>query len=164
MVPLHVKPVGVILLPVPAVPAHILNAVLRFPAEFFIGLSRIRIAGVNISGTPALDDVRNFKSVCSFKGLHHVQHRVTNTGAQVKDLDAAVFLNGLQCLDMTLCQINHMDIVADAGSVRCVIVVSEYVQLLQLSNGNLRDIRHQVVRNTVRIFTDQAGSMRTDWI
>ena len=34
-------------------------------------------------------------------------------------------------------QVHHMDVVADAGPVRGVVVISEHTQLLQLSDSNL---------------------------
>ena len=44
------------------------------------------------------------------------------------------------------------------------IVVSEYTEFLSLADSHLRDIRHEVVWNTVGIFTDAAGLMCADGI
>ena len=65
---------------------------------------------------------------------------------------------------MTLCKINHVDIVTDTGSVRSIIVVAIYVKLLQLADSNLCDVRHQVIRNAVRVLAHRSGLMRTDRI
>ena len=65
---------------------------------------------------------------------------------------------------MTLCQVYYMDIISYTGSVRSIIIISEYIQMIQFSNGNLCDIRYQVVWNTLRIFTDQSAFMSADWV
>ena len=41
---------------------------------------------------------------------------------------------------MAVRQIHHMDIVADAGSVRRIIIVSEYAYLFQLAYRHLGNI------------------------
>ena len=38
---------------------------------------------------------------------------------------------------MAFRKIHHMDIVADTRSVRCIVIVSEYAHLFQLSDGNV---------------------------
>ena len=63
---------------------------------------------------------------------------------------------------MTDCQIHYMDIISDTCSVRCIIVISKYTKAFQLANSNLCDIRHQVIRNTIRIFTDLTALVCTD--
>ena len=65
---------------------------------------------------------------------------------------------------MASCKINNVDVVTDTSSIRCVIVISEDVDALKLSNCNLSNIWKQVVRNTLWILTDQAALMSTDWI
>ena len=65
---------------------------------------------------------------------------------------------------MASCKINNVDVVTDTSSVWCIVVISEYVDALKLSNCNLSNIWKQVVRNTLWILTDQAALMSTDWI
>ena len=60
---------------------------------------------------------------------------------------------------MSFCQIHHMDIVADTGSVRRIVIVAEYTDLLQLADCYLCDIRGQVIRDTCRILTDHTALM-----
>ena len=54
---------------------------------------------------------------------------------------------------MSFRQVDYMNIIAHAGAVRCVIVIAEDMKFLELSDRDLRNIRHQVVRDTVRILT-----------
>ena len=56
--------------------------------------------------------------------------------------------------DMAMAELGMDDAAFDA--------VAENTELCQLSNRHLCDVRHQIVRNTVGIFTDQAALMRTD--
>ncbi len=58
-------------------------------------------------------------------------------------------------------EIDHMNVVAYPGTVARRIVATEYAQLLANAGGNLRDIRHQVVRNALRVFADQAARVST---
>jgi hypothetical protein len=44
------------------------------------------------------------------------------------------------------------------------IVVAENLQHLQFSNGHLRDVRHEIVRLTVGVFTDATTDVSADWI
>ena len=61
-------------------------------------------------------------------------------------------------------QIYHMDIISDTGAVRCIIVISENTQFRQLSNRHLHDIRHEIVRNSVRTLPEQAALVSPDGI
>ena len=49
-----------------------------------------------------------------------------------------------------------MNVVADTGSIDRVIIISENVQNGTSTDGNLWNERHQIVRDSSRIFTDQA--------
>ena len=63
---------------------------------------------------------------------------------------------------MAFCKVYDMDIISDTCSVRCVIVISEYAEFFQFANCYLCNVWHQVVRDTVRIFTDQTTLMSTN--
>lgn len=70
----------------------------------------------------------------------------------------------LHSLDMSLCQVNHMDVVTHAGAVRGIIIITEYVEIFKLSNSHLCNIRNQVVGDSLGIFSNQAAFMGTDGI
>ncbi len=55
-----------------------------------------------------------------------------------------------------------MNIVAHTGSVRRVIIIAPNIQVFAFSDRNLRNIRHQVVWNAVRILAHCAALMRAD--
>ena len=61
-------------------------------------------------------------------------------------------------------QIDHMDIIAHAGAVGGVVIAAEHAQARQQPRRHLRHIRHQVVRNAVRILADQPALMRADGV
>ena len=61
-------------------------------------------------------------------------------------------------------QIYYMDVISHTGSVRSIIVVSEYAETFQLADCNLCNVRNQVVRNPFRIFSDQTGFVCADRI
>ena len=82
--------------------------------------------------------------------------------SQVEDIDAVQLLHALDCLDMALRQVDDMDIVADSRSVGSIIVVAEYVDLLQLAGSHLGHVREQVVGNSLGIFSDHAALVRSD--
>ena len=65
---------------------------------------------------------------------------------------------------MALCQVHHVDIVADAGSVGSVIVVSEDMDDGKLADGYLGNIGQQVVGDALGIFADQAALVSADGV
>ena len=65
---------------------------------------------------------------------------------------------------MSLGQINHIDIVADASAVRCVVVIAKHLQLLTNTDGGLGNKGNQVHGNTIGQFANQGRRMRTDGI
>ena len=63
---------------------------------------------------------------------------------------------------MTLRQIDNMNVVAHTGAVRRGIVVAEHVQMVALADGGLRNIRHKIIGNAVRMLADFSAFVRTD--
>lgn len=61
----------------------------------------------------------------------------------------------LQGSDMALSQISHMDEVSDSGTVRRWIVIAKDIQMWQVSTGHSLDVRHQVVGDTLGVFTNE---------
>ena len=53
---------------------------------------------------------------------------------------------------MAVGEIHHVDVVAYAGAIFSRVVIAKYGKRLAAANGYLRDVRHQVVWNTLRIF------------
>ncbi|MNR64736.1 hypothetical protein D3C85_1874800 [compost metagenome] len=55
--------------------------------------------------------------------------------------------------DVTIGQVHHVDIIAHASPIFGRIVVAKNRQRVTTSYRHLSDVRHQVIRDTLRIFT-----------
>ena len=105
-----------------------------------------------------------YSAVDTLKRIDDFCDAVRSAGAEIEDLNALHPENVIRSTDMSSCEIDHMDIIAQTGAVRCRIVIAEDRELLPFSDCNLRDIRHPIVRNALRLLTDHTGGMRTDRI
>ena len=103
-------------------------------------------------------------TACFFKCVNHIQYAVAMSCSQVVYTNFRFFFQFLQCFYMTYCQVYYMDVITYAGSIRSIIVITEYSQAFQFADGNLCNIRKQVVRDSFRIFTDHAALMCSDWV
>ena len=65
---------------------------------------------------------------------------------------------------MTRCQVAHVDVVAHAGAVGGGVVVAKDLNGLELTDGDLGDVGHQVVGDALGVLADQARRMGTDGI
>ena len=61
-------------------------------------------------------------------------------------------------------QVDHVDVVAHAGAVMRGVVVAEDVQLLQLADGDLGDVGHEVVGDVVGVLADEAALVGADGV
>ena len=52
-----------------------------------------------------------------------------------------------------------MDVIADAGPIRRVVIPTKHRQALPAPHAHLRDERHQVVGNPLRVFANPARGM-----
>lgn len=57
------KTIGILVLPVPTIPAHFLNAALCTPAQLLPRLGGIRVAGGDVAGTAGCDGIGYFDAV-----------------------------------------------------------------------------------------------------
>ena len=71
--------IGVILLPVPAVADHFVDAEFGFPAEFGFGFGGVAKAGGDVTGTTGFDAVGHIDTVHADEGVDHVEDAVTVT-------------------------------------------------------------------------------------
>ena len=65
---------------------------------------------------------------------------------------------------MSLSQVNYIDIVADAGSIRSIIIVTEDGEFLANTHSSLSYVRNQVVWHTIWQLTNLCRWMSTDWV
>lgn len=110
--------IGVVLLPVPAVGAHLLDAVLGHPAQLVLSLGGVGVALGDITGAAGIDDVGDLLAAGLGEGMDDVQHAVALAGAQIADEETAA---GLQLADgahMAPGQIHNVDVVTHTGAVR----------------------------------------------
>ena len=98
------KPIRIPLLPVPAIPDHLIDSILRTPAKLTLSLLFL----------PCSQVIRN---------------------------QATVVLDRLKSVHVASGEVHNVDVVPDAGAIRCVIVVPENMQLLQLSRCTLGNTR-----------------------
>lgn len=70
-------------------------------------------------------------------------------GAQVKDLDAGLAVHPVEGGHVTRCQVTHVDVVAHTGAVGGGVIVAKDLNGLELTDGDLGDVRHQVVGDTL---------------
>ena len=84
------------------------------------------------------------------------------TGSDVEHVESRLLVEPVQRREMSLREVDDVDVIAHAGAVVCRVVVAEDRQALELADSDLRDVRHEVVRNAAGIFTNFAGLMRAD--
>src|SRR5438445_5369865 len=121
--------VGVLQLPTPMVHAHLLQGPRRRPAQRILCKGRIGIADGDITG-PALPDFIGDRSPARrFKRAHDVQNATAVARSEI-DRDQTGLPELAQGTQMPGCEIDHMNEVADSGTIWRVIVVSPDLQLL----------------------------------
>ena len=94
--------------------------------------------------------------------MDDIQYRVAMTGTQIADEYTILLRETLDGLYMTTGEIHDMDIITDTRAIRCIIIVTEDINLRKLTDRHLCHVRKQVVRDALRILTDQTGLVRTD--
>src|SRR5882762_6348336 len=144
-------------LPSPCIAAHVVEAVLRLPAKRLFGERWVRIALGHIPRTTgdALD--RNRPSARALECTHRLQHRNSAPGAQVHCDPPPLPPHGFHRREMATREIDHMNVVTYPGTVARRIVTAEYAYFVANARGNLSDVGHEIVRNPLRIFTDQSA-------
>ena len=96
--------------------------------------------------------------------MDDIQHTVAVAGAQIADEEAALGLQLPDSADMAAGQVHDVDVVAHAGAVGGGVVVAEDVDFFQLADGDLGDVRHQVIGDAVGVLADEAGLVGTDGV
>ena len=60
---------------------------------------------------------------------------------------------------MPLSQIHHVNIVTNSGAIGRRVIISPNVEARTLAHRDLRNERHKIIGDTLRIFADEAGGM-----
>ena len=144
--------------------AHILDAVLSFPAQLALGLGGVGPALGDVAGAARVDDVGQLAPAGFAEGVDDVQHAVSVAGAQVADEQTGLLLQLFDGRHMAAGQVNDVDVVAHAGTVGRGVVVAKDVDFFQLADSHLGDVGHEVVGDAVGVLANEAGGMRTDGV
>ena len=152
----------VVLLPVPRVAAHFFDAIFGLPTEFVESFLRIAVASGDIACTARLDAVRNFYVVHFFEGFDDIENGVAMAGSEVVNSEAALAFDGLEGGDMACGEVANVDVVANASTVWGIVIVAKNAEFLADADCGLRDVGHEVVRNTVRVFANASARMSSN--
>src|SRR5690606_33786302 len=90
-----------------------------------------------------------------------LKYAVASAGTEIIRNQSWLFLQLLDCLDMSYGQVYHMNIISYPGSVRCIIIIPKHIDFLQLAQCHLCYIRHKIVGNSIRILPDFSAFMGT---
>src|SRR5699024_8175572 len=133
-----------------------------YPVKLVLCLCRVTVACRDITWAARFDLIRDLFSACLAECLDHIEYGISVSCSQVVDRYSRLLFQFLNCADMADRKVYYMDVVADTCSIRCVIVVAEYSKALKFSDRNLCDIRDQVVRDSLRILSDETALMCSD--
>ena len=108
----------IILLETIRVAAHVLEVLFCFPAEESPGFGRIGIVFRDVAGTAGSNDIRNSDVIDAGIGIDQIQDGIAVAGTKIDDFRAGMGSGIITGLHMALGQVNHMDIIPDAGAIR----------------------------------------------
>ena len=138
-------PLGIILLEPVRVAAHILEVLFGFPAEKLPGFGRISIVFGDVAGTARSNDIGNGDIIHAGIGIDQFQDRITMAGTKIDDLRAGMGSGIITGLHVALGQVDNMDIIPDAGTIRRGIIIAENGELFQLADSNFGDEGNKVI-------------------
>ena len=156
--------VWIVLLPIPAIPTHFFNTILSLPSKFLIRLRWVTITSSNVTRSTWFDYIWNFNVVHFFKSLHNIKNRISMARSNIINGKTAVFLNCAKRSNMCTRKIHNMDKVANSGSIMSRIVVPKDPQFLTETHRCLGNVWHQIIRDSLGIFTNFSTLMRTNGI
>lgn len=116
---------GVVLGPAPEVLAGLLEGTLGFPTKLLVGASRVGGEVENVTGAAGGNLIRKVTANGSGEGANHLVDGAALAGTQVPGADAGVVgTQVVEGLEVTIGEIENMDVVTDSGSVVGGIVLS----------------------------------------
>lgn len=75
-----------------------------------------------------------------------------------------VLVEVVQGSDVSLCEIENVDVVTDASAVWRIVVITEDEELLSLARGDLCEQGKEVEGNTLGVFAHEAGGVGTSGV
>lgn len=157
----------VVALPSPEVLSHVVQVFGCLESEFLLGQSRVSGQVRNVTGPPADDRVGELVSGNLFHSIDHVEYGHTDTLSEVVGAVLALGLclalgkdvvpvEGLNSVEVASGEVLNVDVVANAGSVRGGVVVTEDLEatLAVLADGHLSEEGEKVSGLATRVLTD----------
>ena len=83
------------------------------------------------------------------------------SGTEVINSQTAFAIDGFEGSYMSGCKVAYVDIIAHACTIVGVVIIAENAQLLADTYCGLRDIRHEVIGDTIGVLAHRSGWMRT---
>ena len=80
---------------------------------------------------------------------------------EVVDCQTTFAIDSLEGCYVAGCQVAYVDIIAHTSTIVRVVIVAENAQLLADTYCGLRDIRHEVIGDTIGVLAHRSGWMRT---
>mmetsp|Transcript_18949 Transcript_18949/g.56197 ORF Transcript_18949/g.56197 Transcript_18949/m.56197 type:complete len:275 (-) Transcript_18949:557-1381(-) len=150
--------------PPPRVGAHLLEAELRLPPHLLLRLARLAVADRHVARPPVREHVLERLAARELVRREHLQHRVPRPRAKVVHHAPRVGRHLLERRQVTLGQVDHVDVVPHAGAVGRRVIVTEDGEARPLADGDLLQEGHQVVRDALRVLADAAGRVCADGV
>ena len=161
---LFIKAVGVLALPSPAVLAHFVYSSFGNPVKLVFSLCSISITLRYITRTSWVDLIRKLLAASLFKCVQYVKHRITVSRSEIIDMNSGAICFLFYCLNVSYRKVNYMNIISYTRSVRCVVVISVYMNLFKSAYRNLCNLGKKIVGYSLRIFAHISALIRTDRI
>lgn len=144
--------------------ASIINSQLCLPLEDVVCLLGDGEQLSNVAFSPWVDDVRDLFASGLLEGCLELEDAGALASSQVehfKSLDLILMSKGS---NVSLCQVNNMDVVTDARAIWRVVIRSKNTEMWQMTGRNLLDVWQQVVWNVTGILADLSSWMSANWV
>ena len=123
------------------------------------GMADASVIGGKFAAPSAYDIYEAAKYINSDKGYLLIYNNFMGDCLNNDLAKELMEIDGLKSTHMTRRQITNVNIVADTRSIMSIVIVSENAQFLTDTHSRLRNVRHQVIGNAVRIFTNASTRM-----
>ena len=149
------------LLPTPSAAAHVVDGFFGCPAQDLCCLVGLGVTAGDVTTAARHDLVGDVLATGLGKGLDHFQDTAAFASAQVDSVPTRMVLRKFQGREMAIYQVHDMDVVADAGAIRGIVVITKYAKEGALTVGDLGDVRHEVVGDAVGALTNKSAGVGT---
>ena len=94
-----------------------------------------------------------------FVCVNDVENAVSHARAEVVSIYSAVLYFAYRGY-VTLCEVNHVDIIAHARAVGSIVIVAEHAHLFEFTYRNLCNVGREVVGYAAGVLADESAGMR----